>query len=157
MATFLTAHFLNSRGGAYLRPHYDHKSTERAELIFRYDLRHTCAVWPPQPYDNDFLFSLRGNGWHVDRARFDALLCQLARPARKSWPAHDCAAWSTRNRLSICACRIPRQEVGLQGLQVPAFVGSVTRTIPHPTGKDGKAIAPAGAVASFYAVQQPAR
>src|SRR6185437_8655807 len=36
--------------------------------------------------------------------------------------------------------------------QRPAIVGSVTRTIPHPTGKDGKAIAPAGVVASFYAV-----
>ncbi len=37
--------------------------------------------------------------------------------------------------------------------QVPAIVGSVTRTIPHPTGTDGKAIAPAGVVASFYAVK----
>ncbi|HET9183975.1 MAG TPA: hypothetical protein VFP59_17735 [Candidatus Angelobacter sp.] len=36
--------------------------------------------------------------------------------------------------------------------QRAAIVGSVTRTIPHPTGKDGKAIAPAGVVASFYAV-----
>jgi hypothetical protein len=41
-----------------------------------------------------------------------------------------------------------------QSLQVPAIVGSVTRTIPHPTGKDDKAIAPAGVVASFYAVRQ---
>jgi hypothetical protein len=41
-----------------------------------------------------------------------------------------------------------------QSLQAPAIVGSVTRTIPHPTGKDGKAIAPAGVVASFYAVRQ---
>jgi len=41
-----------------------------------------------------------------------------------------------------------------ESLQVPAIVGSVTRTIPHPTGKDGKAIAPAGVVASFYAVRQ---
>ena len=37
---------------------------------------------------------------------------------------------------------------------VPAIVGSVTRTIPHPSGADGKAIAPAGVVASFYAVRQ---
>lgn len=36
--------------------------------------------------------------------------------------------------------------------QRAAIVGSVTRVIPHPTGKDGKAIAPAGVVASFYAV-----
>jgi flavin-dependent dehydrogenase len=42
----------------------------------------TRAVWgAPEPYDNDFLYSLRGSGWHVDRARFDALLCQAARSA----------------------------------------------------------------------------
>lgn len=42
----------------------------------------TRAVWgTPEPYDNEFLFSLRGNGWHVDRARFDALLCNSARDA----------------------------------------------------------------------------
>jgi hypothetical protein len=36
--------------------------------------------------------------------------------------------------------------------QVPAFVGSVTRTIPHSSGSGGTA--PAGVVASFYAVRQ---
>jgi len=42
----------------------------------------TRALWGgPQPYDNEFLFSLRGNGWQVDRARFDALLCNCARNA----------------------------------------------------------------------------
>jgi flavin-dependent dehydrogenase len=42
----------------------------------------TRAVWgSSEPYDNEFLFSLRGNGWHVDRARFDALLCDSARDA----------------------------------------------------------------------------
>jgi flavin-dependent dehydrogenase len=42
----------------------------------------TRAVWGgPHPYDNDFLLSLRGSGWHVDRARFDALLCRAARDA----------------------------------------------------------------------------
>ena len=40
----------------------------------------TRAVWGnPDPYDNPFVFSLRGNGWHVDRPRFDALLCDSAR------------------------------------------------------------------------------
>lgn len=34
--------------------------------------------------------------------------------------------------------------------QRPAIVGSVTRTIPHPSGNGG--MAPAGVVASFYAV-----
>jgi hypothetical protein len=36
-------------------------------------------------------------------------------------------------------------------LQVPAIVGSVTRTIPHSSGGG---TAPAGVVASFYAVRQ---
>ncbi len=35
--------------------------------------------------------------------------------------------------------------------QRPAIVGSVTRTVPHPSG-NGK-VAPAGVVASFYAVR----
>jgi flavin-dependent dehydrogenase len=39
----------------------------------------TRSVWGDfEPYDNDFLFSLRGNGWLVDRGRFDALLCECA-------------------------------------------------------------------------------
>ncbi|MEA2570751.1 MAG: hypothetical protein QOI24_2752 [Acidobacteriota bacterium] len=37
-------------------------------------------------------------------------------------------------------------------LQRSAFVGSVVRTIPHSSGKDG-GTAPAGVVASFYAVR----
>lgn len=36
--------------------------------------------------------------------------------------------------------------------QVPAIVGSVTRTIAHPSGDNGTA--PAGVVGSFYAVWQ---
>ena len=38
-------------------------------------------------------------------------------------------------------------------LQQPAIVGSVTRTVPHSSGSDG-GTAPAGVVASFYAVRQ---
>ena len=42
----------------------------------------TRAAWgSPEPHDNEFLFSLRGNGWRLDRARFDAMLCQCARAA----------------------------------------------------------------------------
>ncbi len=42
----------------------------------------TRAVWGgDEPYDHEFLFSARGNGWHVDRARFDAMLCEAARDA----------------------------------------------------------------------------
>ncbi|HEX7154209.1 MAG TPA: hypothetical protein VF618_22165 [Thermoanaerobaculia bacterium] len=36
-------------------------------------------------------------------------------------------------------------------LQVPAIVGSIVRTIPHPSGTGG--VSPAGVVASFYAVR----
>lgn len=40
----------------------------------------TRAVWgSSEPYDNEFLFSMHGNGWHVDRNRFDSLLCRCSR------------------------------------------------------------------------------
>jgi len=42
----------------------------------------TRAAWgSPEPYENEFLFSLRGNGWRLDRARFDDMLRQCARAA----------------------------------------------------------------------------
>ncbi|MBV8829069.1 MAG: tryptophan 7-halogenase [Acidobacteriaceae bacterium] len=46
----------------------------------------TRAVWGgADPYDNDFLLSAHGSGWHADRTRFDALLCQAARDAGANW------------------------------------------------------------------------
>jgi len=40
----------------------------------------TRAAWGgDEVYDHEFLFSARGNGWHVDRARFDSMLCAAAR------------------------------------------------------------------------------
>jgi len=44
----------------------------------------------------------------------------------------------------------PNSNDTLQGV---SMVGSIVRTIPHPTGTDGQAIAPAGVVASWYAVK----
>ncbi len=42
----------------------------------------TRAAWGgDELYDHEFLFSARGNGWHVDRVRFDGMLCQAARGA----------------------------------------------------------------------------
>jgi flavin-dependent dehydrogenase len=42
----------------------------------------TRAVWGgDEPYDNEFVFSARGNGWHLDRVRFDAALLDTARAA----------------------------------------------------------------------------
>ena len=38
--------------------------------------------------------------------------------------------------------------------QRPAIVGSIVRTIPHPTGPNGKSTAPAGVVAQWIAVRQ---
>jgi len=38
--------------------------------------------------------------------------------------------------------------------QRPAIVGSIVRTIPHPTGPDGRSTAPAGFVAQWIAVKQ---
>jgi flavin-dependent dehydrogenase len=40
----------------------------------------TRATWGSEkPYESEFLFSAHGNGWHVDRTRFDAALCDCAR------------------------------------------------------------------------------
>ena len=38
--------------------------------------------------------------------------------------------------------------------QRPAIVGSIVRTIPHPTGPNGESTAPAGVVAQWIAVKQ---
>jgi flavin-dependent dehydrogenase len=39
----------------------------------------TAAAWgAPVPHENDFLFSARGVGWHLDRAAFDAMLAREA-------------------------------------------------------------------------------
>jgi flavin-dependent dehydrogenase len=42
----------------------------------------TQSAWGNvDPYDNEFLFSTHGTGWHVDRSRFDALLAECAERA----------------------------------------------------------------------------
>ena len=42
----------------------------------------TRAAWgAAEAHDNEFLFSARGDGWHVDRVRFDAMLCACVREA----------------------------------------------------------------------------
>jgi hypothetical protein len=46
---------------------------------------------------------------------------------------------------------VPVWPASTDALDVPAIVGSVTRTIPHSSGNGGTA--PAGVVASFYAVK----
>jgi hypothetical protein len=46
----------------------------------------------------------------------------------------------------------PQWPNGVQ--QRPALVGSIVRTIPHPTGADGQSTAPAGVVAQWIAVKQ---
>ena len=40
--------------------------------------------------------------------------------------------------------------------QRPALVGTIVRTIPHPTGPNGQSTAPAGVVAQWIAVKQDA-
>ena len=54
----------------------------------------TSSVWGGERvYDNEFLVSLHGNGWHVDRARFDGMLANCARGAGvEVWPGHRAAA-----------------------------------------------------------------
>jgi flavin-dependent dehydrogenase len=40
-----------------------------------------CSWGSPEPHENEFVFSARGNGWHVDRRRFDAMMCECAESA----------------------------------------------------------------------------
>ena len=47
---------------------------------------------------------------------------------------------------------IPEWVNGVE--QRPAIVGSIVRTVPHPTGPNGKSTAPAGVVAQWIAVKQ---
>ncbi len=42
----------------------------------------TLAAWGgAEPYEHDFLYSLHGNGWRLDRVRFDAMLLNCAEAA----------------------------------------------------------------------------
>lgn len=42
----------------------------------------TISVWgSDQPHEHDFIFSPHGNGWHVERVRFDAMLADSAEAA----------------------------------------------------------------------------
>ena len=39
----------------------------------------SVALWgTPDAYENDFIFSSKGAGWHLDRSRFDAMLAERA-------------------------------------------------------------------------------
>jgi flavin-dependent dehydrogenase len=42
----------------------------------------TSSAWGArEAHENEFVFSARGNGWHVDRRRFDEMLCECASEA----------------------------------------------------------------------------
>lgn len=67
----------------------------------------TEAAWGSvDVHDNEFLLSARGSGWHLDRARFDALLAdraeaagaQVLRGARLVGAARDGSGWHLRLR-----------------------------------------------------------
>ncbi len=51
-------------------------------------------------YDNEFLFSLHGSAWHLDRRAFDAALLECARRRRRRGDAAARLAhsWSGRDR-----------------------------------------------------------
>ena len=55
----------------------------------------SVSIWGgDQPYENDFIFNAYGPGWHLDRARFDAMLLSAAQTAGAdvlNVAARDCA------------------------------------------------------------------
>jgi hypothetical protein len=100
----------------------------------------TRAVWGgPRPYDNEFWFALRGNGWHVDRARFDTLLCDCARGAG--------AELMTRSRL----CGVEREDTGFRlrvrssGAAGEAFTTIRTRFVIDTSGRQASFASRCGA------------
>ena len=58
----------------------------------------TCSAWgAATPYEEDFMFSPYGHGWHLDRRRFDAMLASAAEEAG--------ANIYRGARLTTCRCR----------------------------------------------------
>jgi 2-polyprenyl-6-methoxyphenol hydroxylase-like FAD-dependent oxidoreductase len=50
----------------------------------------TRALWgSDEPIENEFLFHRNRQGWHLDRARFDAMLARLAEERGATYPAND--------------------------------------------------------------------
>jgi flavin-dependent dehydrogenase len=87
VAIFEASHYAEWRAGETLSPGCQHLLHSlgcwdrfRAENFL--ESYGTRAAWgSPDPYESEFLFSAHGNGWHVDRTRFDAMLCDCARQA----------------------------------------------------------------------------
>jgi flavin-dependent dehydrogenase len=67
----------------------------------------------PTPIERDFLFSVHGSGWHLDRQRFEALLAEQAR-------AHG-VDWCYGHRLQKC-----RRYLGVWELTVKTPLGVQT-------------------------------
>lgn len=75
----------------------------------------TLVCWgDDKPYENDFIFHPYGHGWHLDRARFDAMLIGAARAAgaqvreifRGGRVEHGGCGWSVADR-SAAVVRAP--------------------------------------------------
>ncbi|MGH9720273.1 MAG: NAD(P)/FAD-dependent oxidoreductase [Bryobacteraceae bacterium] len=72
------------------------------------------AVWgSDEPYENEFLFSLHGNGWHLDRTRFDSMLARCARAAGVE--IRDAEAWNGSGNFIIDASGRPAAFAIAQG------------------------------------------
>ena len=57
----------------------------------------TSAVWgSDRRHDNEFLFSARGNAWHVERAAFDAALAAAA--SANGVTVHECTRFTSSKR-----------------------------------------------------------
>jgi hypothetical protein len=81
------------------------------------------SAWgQPNLYDNDFIFNPHGSGWHIDRARFDAMLARAA---------EDAGACVCRGRTSFHS-RKPERIGGLKSRQVsPACSTPSSRSTPR--------------------------
>jgi flavin-dependent dehydrogenase len=98
----------------------------------------TRAAWgAAEAHDHEFLFSPRGNGWHVDRVRFDAMLCDCARQAGVEVTESARLAGARRLHDGCWSVSI-RGEADTEELRARFVVDSTGRSASFATGQGAR-------------------
>jgi flavin-dependent dehydrogenase len=96
------------------------------------------SIWGSRPSEQDYLCNRHGPGWHVDRNRFDQMLCRQAAAAGAEW-FEGCRADvgekdSGRWRIGNLTARVLVDASGRNGLRTGVSIGD----------RDGQRIGAAG-------------
>jgi flavin-dependent dehydrogenase len=98
----------------------------------------TRAAWgAADAYDNEFLFSMRGNGWHVDRVRFDAMLSDCAREAGVG-VTQNARLSGARMLADGCWSVTTRGETGSEEFQARFVVDATGRSAAFATAQGAR-------------------